>query len=245
MTEKTIDRESQQKLYVQISGILKRRIEQGEWPAGSQIPTEDELCRYFDVSKATVRMAVAELVRTGYLRKRQGKGTFVSQCLPGLGVTMKTLLTEDIFGEGVITRKEVLVRGTKAAPLDVRNHLKTGGLVHYILCKRMVNGEAAYLEESYVPLDIVPDIEEIDVCRTPFYDMIQEKAERKIQKVVQMIEITDAEGDAAAILKNGHGSAMLLLHRILVGPDGRPLAYTRLLGAGRQYKLRTEMLQIL
>ncbi len=44
-TEKTIDRESQQKLYVQIYGIIKEKIEKGEWAAGRQIPTEDELCR--------------------------------------------------------------------------------------------------------------------------------------------------------------------------------------------------------
>ncbi len=244
MTDKTVDRESQQKLYVQMISIIREKIEQREWPAGSQIPTEDELCRMYDVSKATVRAAIAELVRSGYLRKFQGKGTFVSQCLPDLGITMKTQLTEDIFGEGVITKKELLVRGTKEPSEDIKNHLKTDGRVYYILCKRVVDGEAAYIEESFVPLDVVPDIEEADVCAVPFYDMIQERSARKIQKVVQMIEIADIEGDAAAILKNGNGSSMLLLHRLLVGTDGRPLAYTRLMGRGRKYKLQTELLQI-
>src|SRR5512135_1426176 len=201
MTEKTVDRESQQKLYVQMFSIIREKIEEREWPAGSQIPTEDELCRIYEVSKATVRMAIAELVRSGYLRKHQGKGTFVSQCLPDLGITMKTQLTEDIFGEGVITKKELLVRGVKEPSEDIKNHLKTDGKVYYILCKRVVNGEAAYIEESYVPLDIVPDIEEADVCAAPFYDMIQERSQRKIQKVVQMIEIGEMGGDAAAILK--------------------------------------------
>ncbi len=244
MTDKTVDRESQQKLYVQMMSILKDKIVQREWPSGSQIPTEDELCRIYDVSKATVRAAIAELVRDGYLRKFQGKGTFVSQCLPEPGITMKTQLTEDIFGEGVITKKELLVRGTKEPSEDIKSHLATAGSVYYILCKRVVNGETAYIEESYVPLDIVPDIEEADVCAVPFYDMIQERSSRKIQKVVQMIEIADIEGDAAAILKNGNGSSMLLLHRLLVGTDGRPLAYTRIMGRGRKYKLQTELLQI-
>ncbi len=244
MTTKTIDRESQQKLYVQMISIIREKIEKREWPAGSQIPTEDELCRIYEVSKATVRMAIAELVRDGYLRKFQGKGTFVSQCLPDLGITMKTQLTEDIFGEGVITQKELLVRGAKDPSEDIKSHLKTDGRVYYILCKRVVNGEAAYVEESYVPLDIVPDMDEADVCQMPFYEMIQERSARKIQKVVQMLEIADMEGDAAAILKNGTGSSMLLLHRLLVGTDGRPLAYTRLMGGGRKYKLQTELLQI-
>ncbi len=244
MTEKTVDRESQQKLYVQMFSIIREKIEQRDWPAGSQIPTEDELCRMYDVSKATVRMAIAELVRNGYLRKHQGKGTFVSQCLPELGITMKTQLTEDIFGEGVITKKELLVRGVKEPSDDIRSHLKTEGRVYYILCKRVVNGEAAYIEESFVPLDVVPDIEQADVCAVPFYEMIQERSERKIQKVVQMIELAEMGSDEAAILRNGSGSAMLLLHRLLVGQDGRPLAYTRIKGAGRKYKLQTELVQI-
>jgi len=244
LTEKTIDRESQQKLYVQIYSIIKDKIETGEWPAGSQIPTEDELSKAHDVSKAPVRMAIAELVRNGYLRKQQGKGTFVSPSLPDRGITMKTRLSEDMFGEGVVAKKEVLVKGVKVPPEDVRNYLKADGDIYYILCKRVVEGEPAYLEESFVPLAVVPDIDEVDVCQTPFYEMMQTRSASKIQKVVQMIEISEMSGDASSILKARPGTSMLMLHRLLVDSDGRPLAYTRLMGDGKKYKLQTEMIQI-
>jgi DNA-binding GntR family transcriptional regulator len=189
-------------------------------------------------------MAIAELVRDGYIRKRQGKGTFVSHSLPDLGVTMKTKLTEDMFGEGVKASKEILVRGTKRPPADVRAHLKSDEDVYYILCKRMVNGEPAYLEETFIPLTIVPDIDEVEVCQMPLYDLMQQSAETKIQKVVQTIEIAEMHKDVAEILRNGNDSSMLLLHRLLVGPDGRALAYTRLMGGGKKYKLQTEMEQM-
>jgi GntR family transcriptional regulator len=245
LKDKIVDRDSQQKLYVQLATIVKERIETRDWPAGSQIPTEDELCRTFDVSKATVRMAIAELVRSGYLRKQQGKGTFVTQTLPDLGVTMKTRLTEDMFGEGVRTRKEILLKGIKDPPDDVKEHLKTGDEeIYYILCKRVVNGEAAYLEESFIPLKIVPDIESAEVCQMPLYEMIQQRAAKKIHKVVQTIEIAEMNGNAAEILKTGDRSPLLMLHRLLVGRDGSPLAYTRLIGSGRKYKLQTELVQI-
>jgi DNA-binding GntR family transcriptional regulator len=244
LIEKTVDRESQQKLYVQMYTIIKDKIEGREWIAGSQIPTEDELCKVYDVSKATVRMAIAELVRNGYLKKHQGKGTFVSHTLPDLGITMKTKLTEDMFGEGVVARKVVLVKGIKVPPEDVKNYLQPEGDIYYILCKRVVEGEPAYLEETFVPLEVVPDIEEVDVCQTPFYEMMQQKAAKKIQKVVQMIEITEMTSDAMVILKSEKGAPMLLLHRLLVGTDGKPLAYTRLMGDGKKYKLQTEMIQI-
>ncbi len=244
LNNKAVNRESQQKLYVQMYSIIKDKIEQREWPAGSQIPTEDDLCTTYNVSKATVRMAIAELVRSGFLRKQQGKGTFVSHGQPDLGITMKTKLTEDMFGEGVVASKEVLVKGVKAPPEDVRNHLQPEGDIFYLLCKRVVQGEPAYLEESFIPLEVVPDIEEADLCQTPFYEMMQQRAKKKIQKVVQTIEIAEMTGDAAAILKSEKGAPMLLLHRLLVGTDGKPLAYTRLMGDGKKYKLQTELIQI-
>jgi len=244
LTEKTVDRESQQKLYVQMFSIIKEKIEKREWPVGSQIPTEDELCKTYDVSKATVRMAIADLVRSGYLKKLQGKGTFVMHSLPDLGITMKTQLTEDMFGEGVNVRKELLVKGIKVPPEDVKGYLKTDSDIYYILCKRVVNNEPAYLEESFIPLESVPDIDEVEVCQTPFYEMMQQRAIKKIFKVVQMIEIAEINDDAASILKVGKGMPVLLLHRLLVGIDGQPIAYTRLMGGGRKYKIQTELIQI-
>src|SRR4030043_2055345 len=104
--ERTIDRESKLKLYVQIYTIIKEKIESGEWPVGTQIPTEDELCKTYDVSKVTVREAIQELVREGYLKRQQGKGTFVLYSVPHLGLVMRTRLTDVINGGGGRARKE-------------------------------------------------------------------------------------------------------------------------------------------
>lgn len=246
-TEKTVDRESLQKLYVQMYSIIKEKIEKREWANGSQIPTEDELCRTYDVSKATVRNAVAELVRSGYLKKKQGKGTFVTYVKQDLGVTMKTKLTEDMFGEGVKTKKELLEKRLKEPAEEIRSILRVNGSERnllYILCKRVANGETAYLEESYVRQSLLPGIESEDVCQIPFYDLIQEKGTMKILKVVQTIEVSEARGETASLLRIPEGEPALLLHRLLIGPDSSPIAYTRLLGVGKKYKIMTEFERI-
>jgi DNA-binding GntR family transcriptional regulator len=250
LTEKTVDRASLQKLYVQMYSIIKEKIEKLEWPRGSQIPTEDELCKNYDVSKATVRNAVSELVRNGYLKKQQGKGTFVTYAVQDLGVTMKTKLTEDMFGEGVKAKKEVLAKGMKLPSEEARAVLQGRGYeehhdLYYILCRRVVNGETAYLEESYVPRSVFPGIGEEDVCCKPFYDLIQEKGAQKIFKVVQTIELSEARGEAASLLKVHDGAPALLLHRLLIGVDSRPIAYTRLMGIGTKYKIMTEFERLL
>lgn len=242
--EKNIDRLSQQKLYVQVSEIIEEKIALGEWPAGSQIPTEDELCIMFNVSKATIRMAISDLERKGSLKKKQGKGTFVISQTPDLGLAMKTRLTEDMFGEGVNVRKEILVKGAMEPTEDVREYLNSEDGIYYVLCKRVVDGEPAYLEESYIPLSLFPGIEEQDICQTPFYDLIQQRAGKKISKVVQTIEVAEIRGDAASILKTDEGTPVLLLHRLLVSADGSPIAYTRLTGSGRKYKIQTELERI-
>jgi len=244
LMEKTIDRESQQKLYVQIYSIIKEKIERADWSPGTRIPTEDELCKTYDVSKATVRIAISELDREGYLRRQQGKGTFVTYSMPHFGMDMRTRLTENMFGEGVKVSKEILVKGVKEAPQDVRSYLQSDEDTYYVLCKRVVDDMPAYLEESFFPLHLFPGIEGEDICQHSFFHLVQEKANRRISKVVQTIEITDLSDDSADILRVGKGSSALLLHRLLIGSNGSPIAYTRLLGRGTTYKIQTEFERI-
>ena len=64
-------------LYVQVSRTLKEEIVGGAYPVGSQLPTEDELCGRFSVSRYTVREALRRLRDDGLVASRQGAGTVV------------------------------------------------------------------------------------------------------------------------------------------------------------------------
>lgn len=75
--------------YLQISEFLRERILSGEWPRGSQIPTEAELCDAYDVSRITIRQALALLVRDGLLVRGRGRGTFVRE--PNLTAAPRTV----------------------------------------------------------------------------------------------------------------------------------------------------------
>jgi GntR family transcriptional regulator len=249
-SRKIVDRNSTEKLFVQIYSIIKQSIEQREWPLGSQILTEDELCAQYGVSKSTVRLAVAELARQGYVRKQQGKGTFVAYRASDLGIMMKTKLTENMVGDDAQVARELISLDLVTPTEDIKTVLKTNGendeeeLIHHIRCLRSVDGEPAYLEDSFVPLAALPDIEEHDVCRKPLYELIMEKGVKNILKVVQTIEVSRIGRDAALVLRAADGCPALLLHRLLISVDERPAAYTRLLGTGRKYKLQTELQRI-
>ncbi len=242
--EESVDRESQQKLYVQLYSIIKGKIEKNDWSVGTLIPSEDELCKIFNVSKATVRLAVSELVRNGYLRRQQGKGTFVTFSLVHPGMTVKTWLTEEVFGENLNVSRDVLAKGVREPSGEISVHLNTESGVYYILCRGTVGDEPVYLEELFIPLSIFPGIETEDVCHASFYELIQEKATKKISKVLQIVEVTELGDTVADALSMREGESALLLRRTLVSPEGNPLVYQKVVGNGRKYKFQSEFERI-
>lgn len=244
LQNKTIDRFNQEKLYIQLTRIFLDEIHSGTWQLGQQIPTEEELCRKYDVSKITVRQAITNLVSDGYLMKVQGRGTFVTSVLPVVGLAMKTRLTEEMFGKEVKVERGILFKGVKQPPADVKAHLKTEGRIFYVLSRRTVNGETAYIEESFIPYQMLPGIEKLDLAGSSLYSILQERGMKKIFKMIQTIEISQVTGDSAKSLDLAEGVPVLLVHRLFLSSDNSPVAYTKLQGRSDRYKFQTEFERI-
>jgi GntR family transcriptional regulator, arabinose operon transcriptional repressor len=73
-----VDKNSQVHLYVQIADSIRQKIVSGEYPVGSIVPTEVDLCQVYGVSRYPMRQAMSILVKEGYLNRTRGKGTFVN-----------------------------------------------------------------------------------------------------------------------------------------------------------------------
>ncbi len=65
-------------LYLQVSEILTRQILNGDFPSGSSLAAEPDLCIEFGVARGTIRQALAKLEAEGFVRREQGRGTFVT-----------------------------------------------------------------------------------------------------------------------------------------------------------------------
>lgn len=241
---KIVDRFNQEKLYIQLTRILLEEINSGRLELGRQIPTEEELCKKYDVSKITVRQAISNLVSEGYLMRVQGKGTFVNSALPAIGLAMKTRLTEEMFGKEVNADREILFSGIKEPLADARNYLKTDDRIYYMLCRRMVNGEPVYLEESFVPQQMIPGVERLDRACKSIYSVLQQYGIKKIFKAIQTIEISQAQGDYARNLDLEDSVPVLVVHRLLLSSDNNPMAYTKFLGRSDRYKFQTDFERI-
>lgn len=63
--------------YLQLREVVRAKIEEGEYPPGMAIPSENELSEMYGVNRLTVRSALDALVAEGLLKRIQGKGAFV------------------------------------------------------------------------------------------------------------------------------------------------------------------------
>lgn len=240
--DKLIDRENPQKLYIQLCEILKKRIESKEWSVGSQIPTEEELCRMYGVSKATVRAAILELVRLGYLMRQQGKGTFVCKRVISEGLVMWTSLREPMLEAGVTFSTRVLAQ-TVIMPtddLDIKLDIPEDKHIIYIKRLRMVDNEPILLEESYIPYHICPPLLEEEVVNKSLFELLEKEHGIKITKVKNYIEIIYLNADEGRLLKLPEGSPALLLTQYLYSRE-TPIMYTRSIKKPDRFKFSIEL----
>ena len=61
---------------------IVKRVGAGEWPPGTRLPTEAELCRLFGVSRPVVREALSRLRSDRVIETRQGSGSVVRTPAP-------------------------------------------------------------------------------------------------------------------------------------------------------------------
>jgi DNA-binding GntR family transcriptional regulator len=63
--------------YRQIAEIIRKRIESGEYPKGSRIPTESEMVETWEVARTTARRAIALLRKESLVHTVPQRGTYV------------------------------------------------------------------------------------------------------------------------------------------------------------------------
>ncbi|MGW2049486.1 GntR family transcriptional regulator [Streptomyces sp. NPDC001858] len=63
--------------YVRLAQTIQQRIEDGTYPPGTKVPSENQLVQAFGMSRPTVVRALELLKRDGWIESRQGYGTIV------------------------------------------------------------------------------------------------------------------------------------------------------------------------
>lgn len=84
-------------LYAELAHALQRRIDGGEFPVGSVLPSELSLAAQHGISRFTARAALAQLERQGYLLRRPRVGTVVVSTRPQTSYSLQANSTRDIL----------------------------------------------------------------------------------------------------------------------------------------------------
>src|SRR5690349_8118039 len=105
--------------YAQVVAEIKRRIEHGDYPPGSLLPSEHQLVADFGVSRPTIVKALSSLRQDGWIDTQQGKGSFV-RGRPALAGAERTRPAENVLDLPEAAVSGVLVQaGVKLAPAYV------------------------------------------------------------------------------------------------------------------------------
>lgn len=216
-----ISRDEHEKLYLQLYEILKKKIESQEWKAGTQIPTEEQLCNMFKISRATVRNAILELVRQGYLIRQQGRGTFVNKNYIESGMIFTTVL-KPIFVKDETSYKKSVVTKTVMMPLDIlSNELKIPENRHIIYIKILWFNEKnlSLIQESFIPINICPQLLEEDLGVQSIVDILEKKCSIKITKIHNYFEISLLNKDLASSFNLPENHPVLLMTQKVFSGD--------------------------
>lgn len=232
-------------LYHQVKTLVLREIEAGRWRPEEQLPTEDELAERFKVSKITVRQALRDLAQLGYIRREQGRGTFVQRPPVILGPRELTSFTGEMRGHGMRASSQVLEQGIVAAPSEVAGMLgiEVDEDVFRLKRLRLADGEPMGVQTAFIPAILVPGINELEFGNESLYDVLGARY-NLFPSSAHETHIAFAVGsDDARLLHLLPGSAVMAAERVSRLADGRGLEYVQSVMRGDRYKIVLDLVK--
>jgi len=218
-------------LYSQLKDILIEKIERNEYPVGSKIPSEEELCEAYDISRPTVRQAISELTSCGYLVKVKGKGTFVAKPKTFIDIKEYTGFTDSILDSKVPGEKNIVsVKNIKLDDfkrLDDVFNLPRNLKEEFVQIKYLseIKGEICALNISYIPLSLFPGIQNDLEQKKPSYDILKGKYHLIPAKSKSSIEIEYTDIADAAYIKVQQGHPLIKIENILYSKTGQAVEF--------------------
>lgn len=134
--------------YQRIQNDLKQQIVTGKFENGDKFYTESELVHLYDVSSITVIRALNELVKDGYLVRKQGKGTFVSRSRKGKLVEFSDMELFPLKDDDVNVLS--IEKGNDPRILKELN-LRLTDYYYRISRVRTAGGRPYFYQNSYIP----------------------------------------------------------------------------------------------
>ena len=234
--EKTLYADSASPLYRQLMQRIRADIASGVYAVHSRIPSEQELCQTYQVSRVTVRKALAELTQDGLLKRHQGKGTFV-----GVPRICKDLKDVNSFHAacrmmGCTAGTKVISAGMAIAEESIREKLgsDTDEVVE-IVRLRMADDVPVMLETNCFTMKYSALLRE-NLTGSLYHLLSQQGIEAA--SGVHEISLCYATAHQAKLLEVEVGTALMRLDQVIFDQHGLPLHTSHQVIRGDRFTFR-------
>jgi GntR family transcriptional regulator len=227
-------------LYLQIKERLLDQIRSGDLQPGDRVPSESQLVVQFGVGRPTVRQAVSELVREGYLTRRKGAGSFVrarGARLPFPNLAGTTAMFREADGP---IRSRVL----EAARLPASGLPFAAGWPGEVLRVRRARGpegRPVVYEENYLPLALFPGLEREPLEDRSLFRLLESRYLIRLHDVEQQLAAAGAPQPAAAALAVAEGTPLLCVERESHLEDGQTVEHSFLWFRTDEYRFHQHL----
>lgn len=209
---------------------------------GDAIPSERQLGVDLSVSRLTVRAALDELVREGYLVRRRGAGTFVAEPKVAKGMDV-TSFSDDMRARGLTPGSRTLDMSEipAGARLGRILHVSPSELVLAVKRLRLADGEPMAIELLHTRASLVPGLTASDLEVGSFYDLLADRYGISIVGGTQTVEPTVTNQEESNALGVPLHSPALLFERVTRSTEGDVVEFTSSTYRGDRYRLVTEI----
>lgn len=237
-----LDEKSHISLYYQVKQIITGNIKSGKWPVNTKIPTELQLCRIFNVSRITVRQALEEIEKEGYLYRKQGRGTFVTTPKLEQRLSKFYSFSEEIksmgFEPGTTILDFAIIKADEN--ISAKLNVNPGSAVFMIKRLRLADAEPYAIEVSCIPYDIASNITREDVEINGLYKTLKEKHEIIPNEAVESFEAVLMRSEESKYLKVKTKAPALRLERYAYA-ESRLIEYCVSIIRGDKYKYKIQL----
>ncbi len=164
-----------QNKFLTIYHELVEAIKNGEYPAQSTLPSENELADLYQTSRETIRKALNLLSQNGFIQKVRGKGSVVLDQnkfdfpVSGL-VSFKELA--DSMGEKPKTTVHELSMSHPKEMVQQALNLDENSLVWHVSRIRNMGGSNVILDKDYILYEQVPKLTK-EICEDSIYAYLE------------------------------------------------------------------------
>jgi DNA-binding GntR family transcriptional regulator len=227
--------------YAQVVAEIQRRIESGEYPPGSMLPSEHQLSDEFQIARPTAVRALRVLRQDGWIETQQGKGSFVRGRAALAGLEARRPGEEALNRDESDERGELVSAGVSDPPARVAALLGLDDgaavLARRLLARR--DGEASEIVTWWVPAALADgtDLASDKPLRGGVRAHLARRKGIRVDHVVEQVIARHPTSQEARLLGVGRTAAMLALYVTGRDASGSPVLALELVMPGDRHEL--------